>query len=370
MQQIGLNNNLEVGNHQFHVQTAYSPGKLQIISHVFDHGQIIEQRQVTLPGHLAAPAISKQVQAVHQETIAEMETLFLIAQKVKQVKHAPSCFKLGAVFLEKNLLEDAIESLQLALQIAPDTAEAHTHLAVVHFRQNNLSAAAEAMRQSLKLAPDFADSHYLLGIINLEMGELDKAAQAFEAALDINGDFIQARVCLMLSHLLGMRDGDEIALPLESILDSLEEISQSDSPDKKSSHLANALARTRQRGYAAAAAELQALRQGFQIWRGCTAENEFYLKFLYGNKSQDDAFTKEYVKKLRADLRDHPEYADLHNNLGVAYLIQCRNLFLKALEEFRAALKINPKFKHAEKNLKLSENERKGFLILLRAILK
>jgi hypothetical protein len=56
--------------------------------------------------------------------------------------------------------------------------------------------------------------------------------------------------------------------------------------------------------------------------------------------------------------------------LGIAHLIQCRNLFLRALEEFRVSLRINPGYKRAEKNLKLSENDGKGFLILLRAILK
>ena len=67
---------------------------------------------------------------------------------------------------------------------------------------------------------------------------------------------------------------------------------------------------------------------------------------------------------------ENPDYADVRNNLGIAHLIQCRNLFLKALDEFRGALKINPDFKKAEKNLKLAENDGKGFLILLRAILK
>lgn len=370
MQQFGLNNNIEVGNHQFHVQTAYSPGKQQIISHVFDHGQIIEQRQVTLAGNPAAPAISKHVRAAHQETIAEMETLFLIAEKVKQVRHASSCLKLGAVFLEKNLLDDAVASLQLALQIAPGTGEAYAHLAMAYFRKDDLPAAAEAIRQSLELAPNFADSHYLLGIIELERDELGKAAHAFESALAINGDFIPASVCLTLTHLLGLSTNDNLAPPVETILAALEKIFQSESPYQKSPRLANALASTRQRAYAAAAGELQSLRQEFQIRLGCSAENEFYLKFLYGNKSQDESFAQQYVDRLRAALRDHPEYADLHNNLGVAYLIQCRNLFLKALEEFRAAVRINPKFKRAEKNLKLSENERKGFLILLRAILK
>lgn len=91
---------------------------------------------------------------------------------------------------------------------------------------------------------------------------------------------------------------------------------------------------------------------------------------MYGGKGKDNQFIGGYVERLKTSIEDYPKYADLHNSLGIAYLIMCRNLFLKALDEFRRALSINPRFKRAEKNLKLAENDGKGFLILLRAILK
>jgi cell fate (sporulation/competence/biofilm development) regulator YlbF (YheA/YmcA/DUF963 family) len=99
-------------------------------------------------------------------------------------------------------------------------------------------------------------------------------------------------------------------------------------------------------------------------------ENEFYLNFMFGGKGKDDEFIQEYTNKLCSAIEKKPNFADLRNDLGIAYLIQCRNLFLKGLSEFRAALSINPEYERAKKNLKLAENDGKGFLILLRAILK
>jgi len=99
-------------------------------------------------------------------------------------------------------------------------------------------------------------------------------------------------------------------------------------------------------------------------------ENEFYLNFMFGGKGKDDKFVEDHIKRLQRAIDKYPEYADLRNDLGIAYLIQCRNMFLKGLNEFRNALEINPEYKRAEKNLKLAENDGKGFLILLRAILK
>jgi lipoprotein NlpI len=73
---------------------------------------------------------------------------------------------------------------------------------------------------------------------------------------------------------------------------------------------------------------------------------------------------------MKQEIAEHPRYPDLHNHLGVAYLIQCRNLFLRALDEFRRAIRLNPNYRQAQKNLKLAENEGKGLFILLRALLK
>jgi len=91
---------------------------------------------------------------------------------------------------------------------------------------------------------------------------------------------------------------------------------------------------------------------------------------MFGGKGKDETFISEYVDKLKEMIQVSPEFADLHNNLGIAYLIQCRNLFLKALDEFRQAIKVNPDFTTAKRNLRLAENDGKGFLILLRALMK
>ena len=99
-------------------------------------------------------------------------------------------------------------------------------------------------------------------------------------------------------------------------------------------------------------------------------DDEFYLNFMFGGKSKDEKIISNYIQIQQQKTEEQPNYPDVHNSLGVAYLIQCRNMFLKALEEFRIALKINPNFKNAKKNLKLAENEGKGFIILLRALLK
>ena len=96
----------------------------------------------------------------------------------------------------------------------------------------------------------------------------------------------------------------------------------------------------------------------------------FYLNFMYGEKGKHATVVNNFVNALEILEKRHPKYSDLKTHLGIGYLIQCRELFLNALQQFRHACEIDPNYKKAKDNLKLAENEGKGFLILLRALLK
>ena len=374
--QLGLNGDILAGGHRFHVQTAYSASNDKIISHVFEQGRIITQREVSCHGQLTEQPLSAKIKAVHQEMISETELLFYIAEKVRQVKHVPSRLKLGLIFMGKELIDDAVAMFQLALEADPNSVEAHSFLGNAHARRGEFAQAEERLRRSLALAPDYADSHYYLGAVLLEQGKLSEAMPVFEAALKINPKFAQAQTGLALSVLLTISAPDSVtaslppALRMKRAQDLLGSVVQNFPGHPQLQQLRSAMELLESKDHAAAAAELLSLRRDTRFEPGFNFEHEFYLKFMYGGKSRDDEFIQQHLERLHAAVQDYPEYPDLHNSLGIAYLIQCRNLFLRALDEFRAALKINPNFKRAEKNLKISENDGKGFLILLRALLK
>ena len=377
MQQLGFNSDIQVGGHRFHVQTAFSANNEKIISHIFDQGRVIDQREVPFQGQANNQALPKRIRAVHQDMISEMELLYYISEKVRQIKHPLSCMRLGLVFLDKNLLDDAIVLLQTAIELDPSSPDAYNYLGGACIRKRDFAKAEEVLRRGLQLAPQYADLHYYLGVASLEQGRLPEAIQSLEVALNINPKFFQASLHVALAFLLTLTASvpPEAHLPPTSVRikraqDQLATVLEAFPIFKESSRMKATLEKLKLAEYGAAVDELQGLRREIQTEFALGFENEFYLKFLYGGKGRDDEFVRRYTDRLLGAVRDYPQYADLHNSLGVAYLIQCRNLFLRALEEFRVALRINPNFKRAERNLKLSENDGKGFLILLRAILK
>jgi tetratricopeptide (TPR) repeat protein len=371
MQQLGLNNDVLVGGHRFHVQTTYSANSEKILSHIFDNGRVIERREVGVTEEVKNSALPKKLKVVHQEMIAEMELLFYIAEKVRQVRHPMSCTKLGLVFMSKNLLDDALTFFQMAAELDPSQPEVYSNLGYANLRRADFANAEVVLRKGVQLAPRFADLHHHLGVACLEQRKFAQAIEALRTALDINANFFQAHFHYALALLLSLTSpfgGDSTVSPKaaqEHLMRAAEGF-----PAYRTPRLEKALQLIDEGGFELALQELQSLRQEINPDADLAFEHDFYLKFMYGGKGKDDEFIQQHAERLRTAIRDYPDYADLHNSLGIAYLIQCRNLFLRALEEFRVALRINPSFKRAEKNLKLSENDGKGFLILLRAILK
>lgn len=97
---------------------------------------------------------------------------------------------------------------------------------------------------------------------------------------------------------------------------------------------------------------------------------EFYLRFLFGGKELSLETIEKYEQYFFSSSDDHTHYPDYWNDLGTFHLIKSRGLYLKAMADFEKAIALAPTFEDAQHNLKMVKSHDKGFLILLRAILK
>jgi len=373
MEGLGLNNDMIVGGRKLHVQTSYSEATGRIVSSVFDDGRIIDKREISYRNGTAPSELRQHLSEVHHQTIRDFETLYYVAEKIRTVRHAGSALRLGRLFLRKRLMEEAISALRLALELDPGLEEARVLLARAFNLRQEPEQARSLLEEALSSGSDSADLHDALGETLFFLKEYAAAAEQFSRALALNPELASAHYYMGLALLAqteasaeGAAAADDVeAKALEHLQRALQLV-----PELRTTEVKGAFGLLREGKVAEALERLVAGRPGPFLGPDLSFEDDFYLKFMYGGKGRDDDFIASYVGQLEGVLKDHPDFADLHNNLGIAYLIQCRNLFLKALDEFRQAIKINPNFKRAKKNLKIAENDGKGFLILLRALLK
>ncbi|MEM9862276.1 MAG: tetratricopeptide repeat protein [Myxococcota bacterium] len=111
----------------------------------------------------------------------------------------------GARLLAIGELDDAEARFRLALEYAPDFAEARNNLGLVAYRRGDLQAAEDRFRSALRLDPDFDEAHSNLGLVLRDRGDRAGAEAAFEAALAIDPGMTHARRNLAE---LWMDDGD------------------------------------------------------------------------------------------------------------------------------------------------------------------
>jgi tetratricopeptide (TPR) repeat protein len=382
MPDIGFNDNIEIAGRTFHIQTASSTGKGSIRCEVFESGRVLSTAEVDFERrnrttrHSVDERLKSVVESLHQEMMSEIELLFTIGEKLKKLGHAPSNSKIGLIFLQNNLIDDAINHFKLAIKNDPNYLEAYNNLGLTYIQIGEAKKASQIYSTAVQRGTSFTDLHNNFGQALLLEGKYKAAIATIQKALKINKNFTEAHYNLTLLYLksiLSDKTGEILPPPSIRVQRALEHLERvKDSKIKLFENIYERLKRQIENG------EIEPVVKTLEEYRkrvfprdlSSLISTNFYLKFMYGGKGLDNETIRRYEDRLKMALKENSDYADIWNNLGVIHLIQCRNLFLQALGEFRKSLEINPDFEKAQKNKILVENDGKEFLILLRAILK
>jgi tetratricopeptide (TPR) repeat protein len=382
MAEIGYNNSMDVAGRKFHFQTATDSNKGKIRCEVFEDGRVITATVVDFERrkgdrrNTVEDRLKVIVESMHNEMMDEIDLLFKISEKVLQIRHCSSHNKIGILFLQNNLTEDAIKHFHLAIEINPHNLEGYNNLGQAYIQSGNYKKAIEILRQGMLKGEHFTDMLNNYGFALMMDSQFEAALREFKKAIKQNKSYLEAHYNIASLYLRSaLNSNEDHFLPPPSIriqraMDHLIQLKDKkikifDVLHEKILKLVN-LNKIEQ-----AVSLLEENRKKIFLKDiSNLISTNFYLKFMYGGKGLDMDTIKRYEYRLKGAIEQNADYADLWNNLGVVHLIQCRNLFLQALNEFNRALEINPDFDKAIKNKKLVENDGKEFLILLRAILK
>jgi protein O-mannosyl-transferase len=234
-------------------------------------------------------------------------------------------------------LPEALSEYERALRIAPDSPIARNDLGnALSKMPARVPDAIEQFETALRLKPDYAAAHNNLGSALSKLGRFPEAIAQFEAALQIEPDFAGAHANLasalsaMPGHLEDAITEYEAALKLDS-----------DSPETRV-NLGLALANAPGRLPEAIAQYEAALRIKPEY---AEAHNNLgsALSSLPGR-------LPEAIAQYEAALRSQPDFAEAHYNLGVA-LSKVGGRLPEAVSHFAAALRIKPDYAEAHNNL-------------------
>jgi tetratricopeptide (TPR) repeat protein len=94
--------------------------------------------------------------------------------------------------LKSRQYEKAADVLRQAIALQPDSAVAHSHLAVALLRVGRAKEALASAQRGIELDPDYAFSYLVLGEANQAMNRFDEAIEAVRHAIQINPEYFDA----------------------------------------------------------------------------------------------------------------------------------------------------------------------------------
>jgi len=259
--------------------------------------------------------------------------------------------------------------------LEPTKPEYFFDLGKAYYLKGDYQEAVNQLKVAAELAPVYADVQYALGFARWKCNQFHESILEFQRAIEFNENYHQAYYALglvLIDSAEKLPTDNQFAPPIERIRQACEHLRKALmlSDEYNQERVEKAIVLLDKRKIPEAMDELLSANSDIGPKLERASESEFFLKFMFGGQGKDDQLVDDYIATMEQEASKNPEYADLRYNLGVVYLIKGRNMFLRAIEEFRKAVKINPSFEKAKKSLRLVENDGKGLLILLRAILK
>jgi tetratricopeptide (TPR) repeat protein len=368
---FGLDSALKIGEDVYHIESYAKPKHFKVISQTYKSGKILNVNEKEYDQQITEKDMLRLIQTTHNHQIKELCYLLQIAENVQEQLRANAFNKIGILFLKKGFYKEAKKSFESAIKADDSLTDAHRNLGTVYKKLGDPDRAIAQLTRALYLAPNNADYYLDLALAYLEKDMYEEAFTELKKAINLNEDYADAYFNLGLLILKEKVVKRKKAAQYE--------INSAKLYFKNASILDE---RYQDKTYRAAFNQLwkdnyvDALKlfEQFLVDMRRIDVHEFIADFeLFSKLSglKDTPITvEEYVDLMNSKIEKYPRYPDLRNALGKAYLIKVRALFNAARQQFKKALEINPDYHEARKNLELLENEMKGFILFLRAILK
>ena len=296
---------------------------------------------------------------------ASRKTLWEQTVKVRP-ENARAHDQLGLALTEQGHLMPAMEHARLAVALAPQSAVANNNLAVVLDALGNRLEAIDFFRQALEIKPDYAESHNNLGNALLAQQQLPTAITHYRKAVELQPHVPEYRY-----HLAGalLRQGD-VTQATELYQQALNDTAQGYARDTEAllprleCNLGSALARlgkfeeSEQHFQRSVTANPQSAEAYFHWGQMLNLQNKraeslekFRQSWKLDNSRPDTVFeigNSLVVLGRLEEARDEFEHmltmkcchGEGRFRLGLVYFYL--NQPLKALENYREALKCNP----------------------------
>jgi protein O-GlcNAc transferase len=356
---------------RYYVQSSLVPSQRTVVTSLFHEGTLLARQSERYDSALAPEALRTLVRRAHDVYRLRLESLVDLRERLKKDVDGRAHLKLGEALFRQKLFREAMAEVIRSIKLGLEDASGYAILGNCLLALGDLDKAMRSFQKGIDLAPGYADLHNDLGRAYLQLEKCKDAVTEFDRALELNRYYQTAllNLAIALSLNVMLKQDYELSRDLRGRMKRILDLNVQLKPQIDTEEFREARRAAESDRFDAVYANLVRIRDELETIATPDLSLEIYLilKFRADDLSEQDIDV--LIDRLRTALDANPGYADIQNDLGVLYAAKCKIMIDKAHEAFGHALKRNPAFKKAEKNLKLAGNDRQGIHFLLKALL-
>jgi tetratricopeptide (TPR) repeat protein len=371
---VNISDNLKIIGRSLHLETQFNPADHYLIQTLYEQGQVLSRIRTNVSDKMTITGFSQWISDRHQETREMLRFLSDASESIRSHRHYRSLVSLGKLYLLWGLTDEAIDVFKVAADSESDSClNASTQLVEAHLRRSDTQKALEVINPLLSKYPENHELWFKRSIIFLEGKKYD---QSFDDANNAIQRYPESEVYYLIAALS--------SLHLVLNKDPVPEFKSQDSDMRNcKTNLTESLKRadrfTRsQLDPILKSIQIRAFSEAAVLLRGLidSLSNEdnglydlFYLFVLYGDQAKKTDILKQYIFRMRLFTNRHPANPRYHRNLGIGFVVQCREQFQQALHEFHAAQSLNGEMINHEL-IKEAENLANHFYDFMRRLFR
>jgi len=356
---------------KYYIQSNLVPGQGVVVTCLFLEGELLSKQSEAYDTEAPREELRGIVRTIHDERRARITSLIEIREKLRKDVDGRAHLKLGEALYRQKMYKEAMAEVIRSIKLGHEDSRGYSILGNCLLAQDDCEKAQRAFEKGIEIAPNYPDLHNDMGLAYLALDRCREAVASFEKALDLNKYYQLAllNLAIALASNVVKKQDYELSRNLQSRLRELLERNIQLRPTLDTAEFRDAIAAVENERYEVVHQKLTSIRDELDHIAQSDLSLELYLILKFKDTGPTEADVDGYLDRVRAALEANPNYADLHSDLGVLYTAKCKILIDEATKCFAEALKLNPGFAKAEKNLKLASNDRQGIHFLLRALL-
>jgi tetratricopeptide (TPR) repeat protein len=371
LESFELREEIRHGGASYFLQTSYDSDRDRIQSSFFRDGVVFDTIGRDLADDFDRGRLRELTKEIHQRNKQGFKFILDARDSIGRSDDPGPHLKLAQSLLRRNLYREAVEEAEAAVGKGANDSRAWMVIGESLYEMGENDRALDAIRKGIELSPDYPDLHNLIGKVFLRQKMCGMAVDSFKRAIGLNIYYGEPYINLIRAFLTNtvIKQDYELSRDLDEKLKSNLERAGQLNPNLKDGILAQLRGCFEREEYGKALELLDGVERQSMRSQVDDIILELYLMLVQSGDEINDESIEKFLGKVGEIIDRNPTFADAWNSLGILYTAKCKIFMDKARYAFEKALEINRDYEKARKNLRLTENDRQGIFILLKALL-